>query len=177
MLRYMHFEIIFSTWMAGLYLFLSFLCIPFKLAVKRVYWSHFLEQRLTWSGPKSKSIWQRISSNIEMWTSRGHKDNFLDRYTFWVLSRVAVNFHLYASPPVLKKPVSRETECYLQKRGSRKVLARSRNLGSVFDGSRSLVFEWFLRLGVLDLSFFLSIWSSGVELFQSSWVRLIELSW
>ena len=34
-------------------------------------------------------------------------------------------------------------EWYLEKRGSRKILARSWNLGSVFDGSRSLVFEWF----------------------------------
>ena len=31
-------------------------------------------------------------------------------------------------------------EWYLEKRGSRKILAGSRNLGSVFDKSRSLVF-------------------------------------
>ena len=35
-------------------------------------------------------------------------------------------------------------EGYLEKCGSRKILAGSRNLGSVFDKSRSLVFAWFV---------------------------------
>ena len=35
-------------------------------------------------------------------------------------------------------------EWYLEKRGSRKILAGSRNLGSVFEKSRSLVFAWFV---------------------------------
>ena len=35
-------------------------------------------------------------------------------------------------------------EWYLEKRGSRKILAGSRNLGRVFDKSRSLVFGWFV---------------------------------
>ena len=35
-------------------------------------------------------------------------------------------------------------EWYLEKRGSRKILVGSRNLGSVFDKSRSLVFAWFV---------------------------------
>ena len=35
-------------------------------------------------------------------------------------------------------------ERYLKKRGSRKILSGSRNLGSVFDKSRSLVFSWFV---------------------------------
>ena len=34
-------------------------------------------------------------------------------------------------------------EWYLEKRGSRKILAGSRNLRNVFDKSRSLVFSWF----------------------------------
>ena len=34
-------------------------------------------------------------------------------------------------------------EWYHEKRGSRKILAGSRNLGGVFDKSRSLVFAWF----------------------------------
>ena len=34
------------------------------------------------------------------------------------------------------------SEWYLEKRGSRKILAGSRNLGSVFDKSRSFVFSW-----------------------------------
>ena len=34
-------------------------------------------------------------------------------------------------------------EWYLEKRGSWKILAGSRNLGSIFDKSRSLVFSWF----------------------------------
>ena len=33
---------------------------------------------------------------------------------------------------------------YLEKRGSRKILVGSRNLGSVFDKSRNLVFAWFV---------------------------------
>ena len=39
---------------------------------------------------------------------------------------------------------SRGGEWYLEKRGSRKILAGFRNLGSVFDKSRSLVFAWFV---------------------------------
>ena len=35
-------------------------------------------------------------------------------------------------------------EWYLEKCGSQKILAGSRNLGSVFDKSRSLVFAWFV---------------------------------
>ena len=35
-------------------------------------------------------------------------------------------------------------EWYLEKRGSRKILAGSRNLGSIFDKSRNLVFAWFV---------------------------------
>ena len=35
-------------------------------------------------------------------------------------------------------------EWYLEKRGSRKIMAGCRNLGSVFDESRSLVFPWFV---------------------------------
>ena len=50
------------------------------------------------------------------------------------------------------------------------------DIESVFDGSRSLVVLRFLRLevskflpmglGVSDLSFYLSVWSSGVEFFR-----------
>ena len=39
--------------------------------------------------------------------------------------------------------IIRGGEWYLEKRGSRKILAGSQNLGSVFDKSRSLVFSWF----------------------------------
>ena len=38
----------------------------------------------------------------------------------------------------------RGSEWYLENRGSRKILAGSRNLGNVFDKSRSLVFVWFV---------------------------------
>ena len=34
-------------------------------------------------------------------------------------------------------------EWYLEKLGSQKILAGSRNLGSIFDKSRSLIFSWF----------------------------------
>ena len=40
--------------------------------------------------------------------------------------------------------ILRGGEWYLEKRGSRKILAGSRNLGSVFEKSRSLVFAWFI---------------------------------
>ena len=40
--------------------------------------------------------------------------------------------------------LSRGGEWYFEKRGSRKILAGSRNLGRVFDKSRSLVFAWFV---------------------------------
>ena len=39
---------------------------------------------------------------------------------------------------------TRGGEWYLEKRGSRKMLSGSRNLGSVYDKSRSLVFSWFV---------------------------------
>ena len=35
-------------------------------------------------------------------------------------------------------------EWYLEKCESRKILAGSRNLGNVFDKSRSLIFSWFV---------------------------------
>ena len=38
----------------------------------------------------------------------------------------------------------RDGEWYLEKCGSRKILAESRNLGSVFDKSRNLIFAWFV---------------------------------
>ena len=40
--------------------------------------------------------------------------------------------------------ISRGAEWYLEKCGSWKILAGSRNLGRVFDKSRSLVFSWFV---------------------------------
>ena len=40
--------------------------------------------------------------------------------------------------------INRGAEWYLEKLGSRNILAGSRNLGSVFDKSRSLVFSWFV---------------------------------
>ena len=43
-----------------------------------------------------------------------------------------------------KRDHVRGGEWYLEKHGSRKILAGSRNLGSVFDKSRSLVFAWFV---------------------------------
>ena len=42
---------------------------------------------------------------------------------------------------------------YLEKRGSRKNLAGSRNLGSVFDKSRNLVFAWFVFTFLESLNF------------------------
>ena len=50
----------------------------------------------------------------------------------------------YSSKPL--KHSIRGGEWYLEKRGSRKILAGSRNLGSVFDKSRSLVFAWLYSL-------------------------------
>ena len=45
---------------------------------------------------------------------------------------------------VFQQKPFRGGEWYLEKRGSRKILAGSRNLGSIFDKSRSLVFAWFV---------------------------------
>ena len=44
----------------------------------------------------------------------------------------------------LSRKNQRGGEWYLEKRGSREIMAESRNLGSVFDESRSLVFPWFV---------------------------------
>ena len=56
-----------------------------------------------------------------------------------------VNWDLCAlCPGENKNDKLRGGEWYLGKRGSRKILAGSRNLGSVFDKSRSLVFAWFV---------------------------------
>ena len=44
-------------------------------------------------------------------------------------------------------------EWYLEKRGSRKILAGSRNLGSVFDKSPSLVFSYRGNLSSISSSF------------------------
>ena len=55
---------------------------------------------------------------------------------FFLLSLVQLELRLASK--------SRGGEWYLEKRGSRKILAGSRNLGGVFDKSRSLVFAWFV---------------------------------
>ena len=44
----------------------------------------------------------------------------------------------------MTRTTRRGAEWYLEKCGSRKILAGSRNLGSVCDKSRSLVFSWFV---------------------------------
>ena len=51
---------------------------------------------------------------------------------------------LYISLPLFSTTTTRGGEWYVEKRGSRKIFAGSRNLGSVFDKSRSLVFAWFV---------------------------------
>jgi len=88
---------------------------------------------------------------------------------------VSLSFHLCLFTMTLLR--FRGIEWYLKKRGSQKILAQSRNLGSVFDGSRSLKF--FFADGSRSVGFvffFLSIWSSGVAIFQSPWVQLVGLS-
>ena len=50
------------------------------------------------------------------------------------------------------------------------------DLGSVFDGSRSLVFLRFLLVGVLDLSFLSFHLVFRSRIFQSSWLQLMELN-
>ena len=61
--------------------------------------------------------------------------------------------HRIDGPGLKRNPWPRESlelnpnrggEWYLEKRGSRNILAGSRNLGNVFDKSRSLVFSWFV---------------------------------
>ena len=46
--------------------------------------------------------------------------------------------------PKVTKILCQGGEWYLEKRGSRKILSGSRNLVSVYDKSRSLVFSWFV---------------------------------
>ena len=53
-----------------------------------------------------------------------------------------------------KRDHVRGGEWYLEKHGSRKILAGSRNLGSAFDKSRSLVFAWFVFTFFQSLNFF-----------------------
>ena len=78
------------------------------------------------------------------------------------------------SKPIRKRVI----EWCFDKRASRKILARSQNLRSVLDGSRSLVFGWLLHLEMSkefwqrfsesrNCRFFLSfLWSSGVKFFR-----------
>ena len=51
-------------------------------------------------------------------------------------NRVCIHLQVFTS--------CRGGEWYLEKRGSRKILAGSRNLESIFDKSRNLVFAWFV---------------------------------
>ena len=87
-----------------------------------------------------------------------------------------LNWQLYHPPFIKYATSSRGIEWYFKKRGCWKILAWSGNPRSV-DGSWSFVFRWFLCLGVSiffllmdlgfkDLSFFPSIWSSGVEFYS-----------
>ena len=55
-----------------------------------------------------------------------------------------LNGDLFSHMSFNQKRKMRGGEWYLEKRGSRKILAGSRNLGSVFDKSRSLVSAWFV---------------------------------
>ena len=59
-------------------------------------------------------------------------------------ARAKMLFCQLTTPENTIKYHNRDGEWYLEKRGSRKILAGSRNLGSVFDKSRSLVFAWFV---------------------------------
>ena len=59
-------------------------------------------------------------------------------YLSWPAFVILYKFWLYSTELTI-----RCGEWYLEKRGSRKILAGSRNLESVFGKSRSLVFAWF----------------------------------
>ena len=76
----------------------------------------------------------RTSSRPKLchWTLELHRPQFI------FMSPVSKNIHIHTLY------TKRGGEWYLEKRGSRKILAGSRNLGSVFDKSRSLVFSWFV---------------------------------
>jgi len=87
-----------------------------------------------------------------------------------------LNWQLYHPPSIKYATSSRGIEWYVKKLRCRKILAWSGNPRSV-DGSWSLVFRLFLclkvsilflpmDLGFKDLSFFPSVWSSGVEFFR-----------
>ena len=60
------------------------------------------------------------------------------------MALICSHFRITLEQPYLKWAIdSRGGEWYLEKHESLKILAGSRNLGNVFDESRSLVFSWF----------------------------------
>ena len=59
-------------------------------------------------------------------------------------STVLVFIQLLDKSEIILLLFYRGGEWYLEKRGSQKILSGSRNLGSVYDKSRSLVFSWFV---------------------------------
>ena len=72
---------------------------------------------------KGKSILVRVSARFELARDELSGDNCILHVT---------------------RSSDRGGEWYLERRRSRKILTGSRNLGSVFDKSRSLVFAWFV---------------------------------
>ena len=74
-----------------------------------------------------------------------------------------IGFDLTQEDQVLFRHI-RGGEWYLEKRGSRKILAGSRNLGSVFDKSRSLIFVWFVFTFVSLETFYQRVSGSDFKL-------------
>ena len=92
----------------------------------------------------------RSTLSPQMWCIKKKiKDWFARTQIHWpefVNLSIAKNWAWFFATPYLlwSRAIIRGGEWYLEKRGSRKILAGSQTLGSVFDKSRSPVFSWFV---------------------------------
>lgn len=120
------------------------------------------------SGLGGGDVWHFRLASANFWSA------VLQWASYWLID---VSMPISTRAPVI-------VQWYLEKRGSRKNFARSRNLGSVLDGSWSLSFRVIFASrsfevslptgsrGVSDLSFF----RVSSRIFLSSWVQVIDLS-
>ena len=105
---------------------------------------HFRQCKATFLHGKGSSCGYPVAGSIHILL------NILIRYIRNIIKTIVVYIQNPGSNSVFFYALAslitccRGGEWYLEKRGSRKILAGSRNLGSVFDKSRSLVFAWFV---------------------------------
>ena len=111
------------------------------IGVRRTRMFPFLPLTLLTTPSLTFRLWSRETRLSELEQKRKNKP--ITKYVYvpiLLLPTLTISFSLDH-----KQNVSdRGGEWYLEKCGSRKILAGSRNLGNVFDKSRSLVFSWFV---------------------------------